>query len=377
MIEYLEIRDGSTRKLVGVIDAAKSIIWECEYYGAGKFEIYAPLTDSSMELLQAGNFVTRPNDPQAGIIEAIGYTDSVQDGAMIIASGRMAKSVLDRRIVYNLTGNANAPTIISGNVATAVQTVVQNHAGSGAATARNMGIILGSTGGITKTITTADGDSTRRQTSYGNLLEFTDSVLQEYQCGAYIGINADLQLEYNCYEGKDRSSGNTAGNKPIIFSQDFDNLVSTEYAYDTTTEKNAALVGGEGEGMERFCVEISDSSLTPWERRETFIDASSQSRQYTDDSGTEQTYTATEYAALLTSQGRAELSAQEITETFSGEINTNFSPYKYGQNKDYWLGDIITIQDNKIKMYAAVRIIKATEVQDENGYLLSIEYSNI
>lgn len=375
MIEYLEIRD-QNRKLVGVIDDAKSIIWNPDYYGAGKFEIYAPMTANDKELLQTGYYITRRDEENVGIIEAIDYTDSVQDGTMILATGRMAKSVLDRRIVYNLTGNSNAPTRISGNVAAAVQKVVQNHAGSGASAARNMGILQGSNGGITKTITTAAGNPTSRQTSYGGLLEWTDSVLQEYGCGAYISIDSNLALVYNCYEGADRSVGNTAGNTPVIFSQDFDNLVSAQYTHDTTTEKNAALVGGEGEGMERFCVEISDDNLTPWTRRETFIDASSQSTKYKDSSGVEQTYTNAEYSELLTSHGRGELSELTVTETFTGEINTAFSPYKFGKDKDFWLGDIITIQDNKLGLYMNVRVLKATEVQDDSGYLLSIEYGN-
>lgn len=376
MIEFLEIRNASLT-LVGVIDNTKSIIWECEYYGAGTFEVYAPMTDNNKQLLQEGNYITRRDDVNVAIIESINYTNSVQDGAMIIAAGRMAKSVLDRRIVYSLKGNANAPTRISGNVATAVQNVVKNHAGSGASTARNMGIVLGSTGGITKTITTADGNPTSRQTSYGGLLEWTDSVLQEYGCGAYIGINSSSQLAYICFEGQDRSVGNTAGNTPLIFSQDFDNLISTNYIKNTATEKNTALVGGEGEGMDRFCVLIEDSSLTAWERRETFVDASSQSRQYTvDGSEEEQTYTAEEYSAMLTAQGRADLVQMTAEETFTGELNLIYSPYKYGHDKDFWLGDIITVQDNALGLYMNVRVLKATEVQDDNGYSIAVEYGN-
>lgn len=375
MIDFLEIRD-TTRKLVGVIDNAKSIIWDAEYYGAGRFEVYAPNTPNNKALLLDGYYITRRNDAQIAIIEGIEYDNSVQDGQMIIATGRFAKSVLDRRIIYNLSGNANAPTRVSGNVAAAAQTLVQKHAGAAASAARNLGIVQGSNGGITQTITTAAGAPTSRQTSYGGLLEFTDGLLQEYGCGAYIGLNASLQLEYNCFQGKDRSVGNTEGNTPLIFSQDFDNLVSTQYTKNTATEKNTALVGGEGEGMQRFCVEISDSSLTPWQRRETFIDASGQSRQYTDSGGNEQTYTSAEYAEMLTAQGRAELSEMIPEETFVGELNLNYSPYKYGQNADFWLGDKITIQDNALGLYMTVRVTKATEVQDDGGYNLTVEYSN-
>ncbi len=377
MIEYLEIRD-TTRKLVGVLDIAKSIIWAAEYYGAGKFEVYTPLTDQALSLLQMGYYFTRPNEENAAIIEAIQYTDSAQDGAMILASGRMAKSVLDRRLVYRLDGNQINPVQISGNVATAVQGVVQAHAGQGASAARTMGVIIGSNGGITKTITSStSGDNSTRQSSYQNLLTFTDTVLQEYTCGALIRINDQQQLIYDCFEGQDRSVGNTAGNTPVIFSQDFENLLTAQYTEDTTQLRNFALIGGEGEGLARFYATYDQDSATGFERREVFVDASSIPRKYKPEgSDTEQEYTAAEYTTLLTGQAQTQLKELIITKKFTGEINLTQSPYKYGKNADFWLGDIVTIQDNTLGLYANVRILKATEVQDDSGYLLSVEYGN-
>lgn len=379
MIEFLEIRD-STRKLVGVIDTAKSIIWEAEYYGAGRFEIYAPLTDNSKALLQMGNYVTRRDEENAGIIEAVQYTDSVQDGVMIIASGRMLKSIFDRRLVYRLNGNTINPVRISGNLASAIQGVVRAHAGAGASAARNMGVTIGSNGGITKTITAAteQGDESSRQSSYKGLLEFTDAILQEYECGALMRIDPDsLQMIYDLYEGQDRSVGNTAGNTPITFSQDFENLLKAEYTVDTTALKNWALIGGEGEGLARFFATYAQSNLTGLQRREVFVDASSIPRKYqTDGSETEQEYTPAQYTTMLVGQAQTDLKELITTETFTGEINLTYSPYKYGKNADFWLGDLVTIQDNVLGLYTTVRILKATEVQDDSGYLLTLEYGN-
>lgn len=129
MIEFLEIRD-TTRKLVGVIDDAKSIIWVSEYYGVGSFEVYTALTDQARQLLQIGYFITRRNEKNAAIIEAVDYIDSAQDGVMIIARGRMLKSILDRRLAYRLNGNTINPVRISGSLASAVQGVVNAHAGA-------------------------------------------------------------------------------------------------------------------------------------------------------------------------------------------------------------------------------------------------------
>jgi hypothetical protein len=377
MIEFLEIRDTS-RKLVGVIDDAKSIIWASEYYGAGSFEVYTALTDQARQLLQIGYFITRRNEKNAAIIEAVDYTDSAQDGVMIIARGRMLKSILDRRLAYRLNGNTINPVRISGSLASAVQGVVNAHAGAGAAAARNMGVTIGSNGGITKTITAAteQGEESSRQSSYKGLLEFTDTVLQEYECGALIRIDdSSLAMIYDLFEGADRSVGNSAGNKPLIFSQDFENLLTAEYTVDTTALKNWALIGGEGEGLARFFTTYDQSNSTGLARREVFVDASSIPRKYqAEGSETEQEYTAAEYTTMLVGQAQTDLKELITTETFTGEINLTYSPYKYGA--DFWLGDLVTIQDNSLGLYTTVRILKATEAQDENGYILSIEYGN-
>lgn len=375
MIEYLEIRD-TTLRLIGVIDTAKSIIWEAEYYGAGMIEVYTALTDQTRQLLQNGYYITRPNAKNAAIIEAVDYTDSAQDGVMIIARGRMLKSILDRRLVYRLNGNTISPVRISGNVATAVQGVVRAHAGQGANAARTMGVIIGSNGGITKQITadTQLGEESSRQSSYKGLLEFTDAILQEYECGALMRIDpTSLQMIYDLYEGEDRSVGNTAGNTPVIFSQDFENLLSVEYTVDTTALKNFALIGGEGEGLDRYYTTYQQGTATGLARREVFVDASSYPRKY-QQGETEQEYTAAQYTTMLVGQAQTDLKELITTETFTGEINLTHSPYKYGV--DFWLGDLVTIQDNALGLYATVRILKATEAQDDNGYLLSLEYGN-
>ena len=127
MIEYVEIR-GSDTNVIGIIDTAKSIIWHTVYFGVGDFEIYSPVTPDSIALLQIGHYVTRPDNVEVGIIERINIVDNEQDGTMIIATGRFVKSILDRRLIYKLTGTSNAATILRGNVETAVRVVVKNNA---------------------------------------------------------------------------------------------------------------------------------------------------------------------------------------------------------------------------------------------------------
>ena len=126
-IEYVEIRGGDLA-LIGFVDTAKSIIWHSKYFGIGDFEIYVQASREIVALLQVGNYVTRPDDLEVGIIETISVADNAQDGTMLTASGRFAKSLLERRLIYNLSGTVNSPTILRGNVETEVRRVVAENA---------------------------------------------------------------------------------------------------------------------------------------------------------------------------------------------------------------------------------------------------------
>ena len=373
MIEYVEIRSADNRELVGIIDTAKSVIWHSMYYGVGDFEIYAPCTAETAAYLLAGNYVTRADSDEVGIIEKIDVTYNPQDGRMIIASGRFAKSILDRRVIYTLSGNSVSPSRFKGNVETAVRGLVADNAISCAFdSGRNISeLVLGAAAGLSKVIVDENGNASSKQVTYNNLLEYTDSLLQEYEYSALCQLDNNLKLSYVIFEGKDRSVDNTAGNEPVIFSQDFDNLLSSEYVYDSSPLKNTALIGGAGEGTDRFCTVIKNSNITGISRRELFVDASSSSRTYTDADGATQTFSNADYESTLKTQGRQSVSSAIVIENLSAEIDLTNSPMKYGKNADYYLGDIVTAHDVEISMYINPRIIEVTEVQDENGYTIA------
>jgi hypothetical protein len=373
MIEYIEVR-GSDTEVIGIIDIARSIIWRSVYFGVGDFEIYAQATPQIVNLLRVGRYVTRPDNAEVGIIESINIATNEQDGTMIIASGRFAKSILDRRIIYNLSGSSNAATILYGNVETEVREVVKNNAIACAFDSnRNIPLLeLGDLSNIPQNIVDGSGNKTRKQVSYENLLTFTDDVLKEYGLAATCILNRGKgKLQYVIYHGFDRSTDNASGNMPIVFSREFDNLTASEYLYDAKPEKNVALIGGEGEGVNRFYSLITQAE-TGLSRRETFINASAISKKYKDESGVEQTYTDAEYKAMLDAKGKQDIAALVATESINGTIDATNGNFIYG--RDFALGDIVTVQDNYIGIYANVRIQEATEVQDENGYTVEIKY---
>lgn len=376
MIEYLEVRN-SNREIIGILDDFQSIIWETNYYSTGAFEVYLRAVPQYINVLQIGNYVTRPDDENIGIIENINVEYSEEFGKMIAASGRFAKSILDRRIIYNATGNTTgklsiSPVISSDLVETAVRKLVTDHIISSPQTARNISFItLGELQGITKKIVDESGKNTQVQTSFGNLLEYTDEMLHSYELGAKMVFDREtLQLKYTVYEGKDRSRNNTQNNLPIIMSQEYDNFFSSKYEKNTTQIKNTALIGGEGEGADRFCTMIGINAIG-LNRREVWIDASAQSKTY-EVNGEQKQYTDDEYLALLKSAGTQTIADYQTTEIYDGELNINALTYK----TDFNVGDIITVEDNELNIYINPRIIAVIENQNESGYSISISYGN-
>lgn len=374
-IEYVEIRN-TEAKIIGIIDAAQSIIWHSVYFGVGDFEIHTKATAEAIALLKIGYYVTRPDDIEIGIIESIVIANDENAGLMITATGRFAKSILDRRLIYNLSGTVNKATILRGNVEENIRTLVYNNAINCAFDSkRNIARLeLGTAAGYNTIIIDENGNAAQKQVSYENLLTYTESVLKEYGLASIIILDINTKkLRYTVYNGVDRSINNANGNIPIVFSQEFDNLTASEYSYNETAEKNVALIGGEGEGIARFYSLIAGNE-TDLQRREVFFDASSINRTYKDENEEEQTYTEAEYTALLNAHGKQNISPLKATETFTGTIDIINGNWVY--NRDFSLGDIVTVQDNAINVYVNVRIMEITEVQDENGYTIEAAYQS-
>ena len=373
MIEYIVVRN-STFENIGIIDTANSIIWHKVFFGVGDFEIYVQATQKHVDLLKRGNYITRIDDDEVGIIERIEISENAQDGLMIIASGRFAKSILERRIIYTLSGKQNSATILRGNVESAARALVANNAIDCTFNRkRNISRLqLGQHSGSTEIIVDEAGNATQKQVTNENLLEYTDAFLHEYEMAAKIVLSADeSKLDYKVYKGIDRSMNSTAVLETVIFSNDFDNLTESNYVSDEINVRNAALIGGEGEGLDRFYSSVEGVKIG-LARREIFIDASNIQKKYKDDQDVEHEYSDSVYKEMLDSRGWQDLSNMIQIESFTGTITTAIGGYTLGI--DFALGDIVTVQNNNIGVYANVRITETTEVQDENGYTVSLNF---
>lgn len=117
--------------------------------------------------------------------------------------------------------------------------------------------------------------------------------------------------------------------------------------------KNVALVGGEGEGLERKLRQVGN--VSGLERREVFIDAGSASSEGD----------LVDYYDALINEGKEKLSEMTAKITFEGEVDTTNYRYKI----DYDLGDIVTVK-NKYGVTISARIVEIIETWDNEGYTI-------
>lgn len=351
MIPYFEIRDKKT-KLQKALIVPVDCFGELSYYGVGAFLIKCRLDDNVRRSVSLGDFATIPNKPYIYVIESLSPSYSTEEGYTMTIQGRQAKCLLSQRVIYK-------PKLLSTNLVEAVQGLVEDNAGARAGSTRNMDIVV-EPSAVAETIN-------ETQATVGDLLAFTDSLLQTKECGAEVFVENNT-LKYRIYKGIDRSSS-------IIFSQSFDNLLNCGYIETDTIAKNCVLL----ESEDIFQEYNADPTATGIDRKEVFIE-SGVSPKYTNAQGVEVELNLTNatdlaiFKKLLVEDGKEQLTNHKVEKTFSGDVDTSLNQYEFGV--DFYLGDKVGVRDGYLNISTTPRVTKWTFSQNATAYAEKIDYEN-
>lgn len=331
-------------ELLGIVDTYTSLMWCKRYNEVGALDLQIEATNETLSLFKEGNYITRNDDETVYRIEAIELdTNEEKDNHLIIGAYDI-KKILNQRIVYSTeVYNTTVENVIRG--------LIHNNFINPADSSRAINnFALKDVKGLS--------DKTRTQITYDNVGEKITELCKAYNYGYKVTLENGI-IYFDLYQGVNRSINQT-DNPFVIFSPEYDNLVSSKYNLDISEVKNVALIGGEGEGSARKKVEVG--SATGIDRFEIFVDANGVSSE-------EGTIPASEYLEMLSENGKEQLANTSVSSSFEGVVDTN----QYAYKKDFDLGDIVSLE-NEYGIKVDARIVEIIETWDDTGYTIEPKF---
>ena len=368
-----------------IIDTYSSIIWTPRYNTLGDCELVISASCENFKKIKECKYIIRDDDEMACEIKKVELKTDEENGDQLIITGTDVKDILNQRIVMNQT---NFNGLVEDYIRTLINDAIINPKDSNRKIAN---FILDDKVGFTEKI--------REQVTYDYVGDKIQKLCKQYNWG-YKVIIKNKNFIFSLYKGKDRSNY-------VKFSQDFDNIATTDYLKDDSNIKNFTVIAGEGEGAERSKVTVGESIGI--DRKELYIDARdiSSSIDYTEllssyPNGNEKTIGGVLYyqvngksIAIITKNEKGEVSEVKLCNdvymeslkstgyermaqyksniSFEGEIIVGVN---YVYKKDYNLGDIISIE-NKYGIFMKTRIVEVIENQDDKGYTIEPTFENV
>lgn len=376
---------------IDVIDDYTSLIWAKRYNEIGDCEVYVSANQRNLSMLQKGYYIARDDDDMICRIESVELDANTEKGDYLIVAAYDCRKILNQRVVWTQIN-------FKGTVEDFIRKIIDDNVINPSLQRRKISnFTLGTRVGLVDTI--------EIQCTYDYLFDKIKELSATYGYGSKVTFDG-TNFIFDLYQGVDRSFGQEENN-PVIFSPEFENLISTTYKEDSTNVKTSALVAGEGEGFERVREEIDVG--TGLDRYELFVDARDISSEipYEDliatypngrivvendivyyvvnsvkiailnhvDAPTSGKLIGNNYKNLLYQKGVESLSETNKIIIFEGEVEPFYS-YKYGE--DYFLGDIVTVK-NEYGIEADARITEVIESDDDKGYSIipTFEYMEI
>lgn len=118
----LFVLSGLNLSRIGLIDNAKSIIWNNKYFSCGDCVLEVETTEKNISILKKNNFLIRADAlTEICVIETVTYTKDETGNNIIQVQGSFAQSLLGRRIVWD-------STLLNGNTVLQLRGLIDNNA---------------------------------------------------------------------------------------------------------------------------------------------------------------------------------------------------------------------------------------------------------
>lgn len=331
--------------IIAVLDVFESLIWTDRYYDCGDFEIYTQISDDNFANLQPGNYIYSIDSENTMIIEDREIKMESDESSKMMIKGRSLESILKRRIVWDAI-------ILNGNFQNNIETLLNQNTINPTISARTIpNMEFGHSLNSNITALTIDA-----QLNKENLYDAIKNLCETKDLGFRIRLNNSLSgLVFELYSFEDRSYTQSV-NSYVVFSRNFENLISSNYSDTSSESKNITLI--EGIDQNDLPITMIIGSGTGIERREIYTDAKDLSWEIDGVAVLE-----AEFLLHMTQKGLETLASKTIDISLECEVDVT-KMFKY--REDFFIGDIVQLVSD-FNVQGRARIIEMIRSQNLDG----------
>ena len=259
-------------------DAFESLVWCERYQDYGEFVLTMQATPELFGFLRGGAFLISREDTSRVMIPEILTLKTSADGDRITLTGYSGEGLMRRRITSQKGTEIRTPAgmidyYMRENIASHwYYNQDGDHIKSDVSPyySRYCNTIVHGTD-------TAGADGLMTAAPFGRILgDFVFDACKAHQFGFKMEFDGK-NLVYSCFHGVDRSISQRLYDA-VIFSEEFQNIGSTEFVYSLDGFVQHAIAGGSGTGTDRADADAFRFMRTSYGRgcnlRELFVDAS-------------------------------------------------------------------------------------------------------
>ncbi|MCR3760321.1 siphovirus ReqiPepy6 Gp37-like family protein [Clostridium felsineum] len=321
--------------LLGEIDDYESLQFIRRFYSVGEFELHININKNNTDCLVKDNLILLGNSfNKVGIIM---YRENQPDSSgndELIIKGVTLKGIMNRRLILP-TIDGGGYDIETGTTETVIKKYVDNNVVNPTDIKRK----------IPQLVIAENKDRGIQNTwkyRYENLADKICEISQYTQLGWDVTLDVENnRWIFDVIEGRNLTV-DQEDLPPVIFSTNFDNILSPHFIESSMNSANVGYAGGKGENENRIVEEIGDKEGI--ERIENFFDCSN-----------------TDNNTDLTTLGIQKLDELKETKTFEFQIDPD-STFTY--EKDYDLGDFVTAQSKELNITMNAQIIEIKEIYE-------------
>ncbi|MGX4598968.1 siphovirus ReqiPepy6 Gp37-like family protein [Faecalimicrobium sp. JNUCC 81] len=330
--------------LLGEIDNYKSLNITRRFYKNGEFELTINTSKLHTDKLVKNNLILFGKDfNKVGIIlhRGFDYSQGQENTDLLSIKGYLLQGLMNRRLIIPDINNSYMS--FKGTQEEIIKSFVYKNCVNPVDPKRKINRLV-----------IAENKNRGANDSWRSSYELLGSKLNEIGEYSGLGWNIELDIEnkqfvFDILESKNKTV-NQSDLPPITFRSDFNNILTRQYTESIINSKNVVYSGTKEDSTKMV---LSAGNITDFERIETFVDTNS------------------DEVSELTKSAQVALKDLEELKTFELDVN-----YKntFIYEKDYDLGDIVTVQDKKLNVTMYTKIVEVKENYTPNSMAIQLVF---